>query len=631
MEGSKKVQKPRQSAKPETQHRSHPAPENAGSGGLLQILISYKLNPLKMNYFHIIITLLLPVTAVHANILEVGTGKPYSSVAEAAAEAVAGDTILVFPGTYSGSNFITELHGTEQNYIYILGERNADVIFQGGSLGMQLSKVSYVHIENFRFTGHTGNSLNIDDGGADEATRSRHIRIVNCHFYDMGASGNNDFLKMSGVDHFEVYQCSFLNGAAGGSGIDMVGCHNGLIYGNMFENMGSNSIQAKGGTQYISIFQNFFINGGQRTLNLGGSTGLEFFRPQDATFEAADLDIYANIITGSTAPVAYVGCVRVNVVNNTIIHPGNWVIRILQETVDPQRFEACGNNSFVNNIIYFNNSLSTFVNIGPDTAPATFTFSHNLWYNHITPANSVPSLPVAETSPVIGQDPLFESIADEDFNLKAESPAINAGLLTDFSVDFNGLPVPAGGAMDIGALEFTGFLPVHLTGPEATYKEGVVFIRWKTDSEFNNDFFTVEKSPNGIDWTAIERIKGQGTTTKINQYLSKDLNPSAGHNLYRIKQTDFDGLFTYSKIISVNTGINKKEHVFPNPFESIITLETNGTDPESICLLNSSGSPVPVTIESENGIFSIRPLNSNLPPGVYFLISGSDSFKVLKH
>ena len=84
---------------------------------------------------------------------------------------------------------------------------------------------------------------------------------------------------MSGVDFFEIRNCTFLNGAAGGSGIDMVGCHEGLIKSNRFEKQGSNSIQAKGCSKNIRIENNFFRNGGQRTLNLGGSTNLMLFRP----------------------------------------------------------------------------------------------------------------------------------------------------------------------------------------------------------------------------------------------------------------------------------------------------------------------------------------------------------------
>jgi len=60
-----------------------------------------------------------------------------------------------------------------------------------------------------------------------------------------GDSGNNDLLKLSGLDYFEIRNCEFRNGAEGGSGIDMVSCHHGIIQGNHFENLGSNSIQCK--------------------------------------------------------------------------------------------------------------------------------------------------------------------------------------------------------------------------------------------------------------------------------------------------------------------------------------------------------------------------------------------------
>jgi hypothetical protein len=243
----------------------------------------------------------------------------------------------------------------------------------------------------------------------------------------MGASGNNDFLKISGLDTFEITQCLFADGAAGGSGIDMVGCHMGQIYQNTFLRMGSNSIQAKGGTQHIRIEANFFEDGGQRTLNLGGSTGLAFFRPQNAPFEAADIQVYSNIIKGSGAAVAYVGCVRVDVANNTIYQPQNWVIRILQETVDTTRFLPCGDNTFRNNIVVTGSSLSRHLNIGPNTAPSTFTFSHNLWYNEANPGASQPQLPVPETAAIAGMNPWLSDPGQNQFALLSGSPAIYSG------------------------------------------------------------------------------------------------------------------------------------------------------------------------------------------------------------
>jgi hypothetical protein len=182
---------------------------------------------------------------------------------------------------------------------------------------------------------------------------------------------------------------------------------------------------------------NYFKNGGLRSLNLGGSTGLQFFRPDTAHFEAADLQVYSNVFIGSWAAIAYVGSVNVQVVNNTIYQPENWVIRILQETVDSTRFLECGDNTFRNNIIYLGDGISTETNIGPNTRPQTFTISNNLWYNYENPGWLGPFLPVTDSNNIIGDDPLFINPGLDDFSLNNSSPAINAGYpVSDPSLDF---------------------------------------------------------------------------------------------------------------------------------------------------------------------------------------------------
>ena len=579
----------------------------------------------------IIILLFFSFFLSKAATLEVGPGKPYASAAAASVDALPGDTILLFPGNYSGSNFISDLHGTESDPIYIIGTDVETVIFGGGSLGMQLSQVSYLHIQKLSFTGHTGNGFNIDDGGTF-ATPTHHLIIQNCRFYNMGANGNNDFLKMSGVDYFEVSGCTFLHGAAGGSGIDMVGCHHGEIHNNDFQNLGSNCIQAKGGTQFISIYQNRFENGGQRTLNLGGSTGLEFFRPQNAPFEAADLDVYANIFIGSTAPIAYVGCVRVHVVNNTIITPGNWIMRILQETVDPDRFLPCGDNSFINNLVYFTNAISTHVNIGPDTAPNTFAFSNNLWYNSSSPGNSTPNLPVVETGPIIGENPLFFSFSNQDFSLTVGSPAVNAGTNTAFTEDYEGNIRPQLGAYDIGAYEYSSSLPVALTGfrLEPDGNQGIHII-WETSTEINSNYFDIERSPDGRSWGTIATRQAAGHTQSTVIYQVLDPKPLKGLNFYRLKQVDLDDSHQYSPIRSIylsntNPAVLK---IFPNPFHNYITLE--GYELEYIKIYDIFGREVrsQTTIETNNLQETVI-RTDGLSPGQYILRTGAGTKVIIK-
>ncbi|MBV6439070.1 MAG: T9SS C-terminal target domain-containing protein [Haliscomenobacteraceae bacterium CHB4] len=419
-----------------------------------------------------------------ATTLHVGAGHPYATLSAAVAVVAPGDTIFIHAGSYPGGLYFANLQGTSGQWITISNAPGETVVFEGGGNAIQLTDPAYLRLYGLIFQHQTGNGVNVDDGGS-YASPAHHVVFEDCVFRDMSASGNNDLLKLSGLDYFEVRNCTFQNGAAGGSGIDMVGCHHGLIEDNFFENLGSNSIQCKGGSEWVRIEGNFFRDGGQRTLNLGGSTGLQFFRPDTAHFEAANLQVYANIIVGSWAPVAYVGAVNVEVANNTIYQPENWVVRILQETVDPDRFLECGDNSFINNIVWLGDDLNTEVNIGPNTAPETFVFSNNLWFNASDANWPGPNLPVAETNTILNDDPLFNDPANDDFSIPPGSPAAGAGTPVPL-LDFDYLGQAFATPPSIGAIEANpvsgekepeAMLPVRVFPNPAT---GAVRLEWYT-------------------------------------------------------------------------------------------------------------------------------------------------------
>jgi hypothetical protein len=384
----------------------------------------------------LLLPLLCACIGLPAATLHIGAGQPYPTLTAAAAVAQPGDTLLMHGGTYPGGLFIANLKGTADQWITIKNAPGASVVLEGGGNAIQFTDPEYLRIAGLIFQHQTGNGVNMDDGGT-YSTPAHHVVFEGCTFRDMSATGNNDLLKLSGLDHFEVLDCLFQNGAAGGSGIDMVGCHFGKIAGNRFENMGSNAIQCKGGCENLRIEGHFFKNCGQRTLNIGGSTGLQFFRPDTAHFEAARVKVFSNIIIGSVAPVAFVGAVEVDVAHNTIYRPDKWAIRILQETVDTSRFLPCGDNLFRNNIVVLSNANPVVTNIGPNTAPETFTFSNNLWYHADNPNWSGPDIPVVESNPVLNQNPLLQDPVNEDFSIPMNSPAAGQGLpLDDPQFDF---------------------------------------------------------------------------------------------------------------------------------------------------------------------------------------------------
>lgn len=342
----------------------------------------------------------------------------------------------MLPGTYAGGTSIGNLAGTSNAPIWLGGvPGQARPVISGGATAIQLSRVRFVVLENLEVTSATANGINCDDG-ADYANSNatRYVVFRNLYIHDIGTGGNNDGLKLSGVNNYFVLDCEFARMSAGGSGIDHVGCHGGLIARNKFIDAGSNAIQCKGGSEDIEIRWNSFTNAGARAVNIGGSTGFEFFRPPLATnapnFEAKNIRVIANLFCGSDTPVAFVGAVNSLVANNTFIQPTRWLMRILQETVSSSGypFLPCGQNRFINNLVYFDRSqISTYVNIGANTDAASFEFANNLWYAFNQPNQSQPTLPAPETNGVNALNPLFNNAATGDYTVATNSPAAGKG------------------------------------------------------------------------------------------------------------------------------------------------------------------------------------------------------------
>ena len=363
---------------------------------------------------------------------------PYATIAFAASKAEPGSAIRIHPGTYPGGTFLNDLHGTAEAPIWIGGiEGQARPVLNGASEGLHLVRPRYVIVHDLEVANSSGNGINADDGGeVNNPQAAHHILFRNLFIHHIGGTGNQDGLKLSGINDFIVVDCEIAQAGGGGSGsgIDMVGCHQGLIAKCFLHDLSGNAVQAKGGSEDVEIRWCRMKEAGQRAVNVGGSTGFEFFRPplsrSNPNAEARNIRVLANVIEGGVASIAFVGCVDSIAANNTIITPHNWIIRILQETVSSGgfTFSACGENTFSNNLVYFDRSdLSTYINVGGNTAPNTFAFAHNLWYAYDNPALSTPNLPVPETSGMYGVNPQLAAPESADYHIGGKSPAAGAG------------------------------------------------------------------------------------------------------------------------------------------------------------------------------------------------------------
>ena len=329
-------------------------------------------------------------------------------------EAAPGTKILLAEGSYGGGFLFSNLRGEAGRPIIIASaDPKKPAVFRDAKTGLHLTNPAHVELHDLEFTVLYANGLNIDDGGKPDGRGAHHVVLRGLRLHDIGGGGNEDAIKLSGVTDFRVEDCTVERWGAGGSGIDMVGCHRGLIVGSVFRHTtppAANGVQCKGGSTSITIRGNHFMNSGGRGVNIGGSTGRQFFRPPLAGAgphaEARDIRVEGNHFVGSLAAVAFVGVDGAVVRFNTIEKPGRWALRILQENKSPE-LVACRRGVFADNVIVFEAArwAEGGVNLGAGAASETFSFARNWWYCIDRPQRSEPKLPTRELGGVYGRDP----------------------------------------------------------------------------------------------------------------------------------------------------------------------------------------------------------------------------------
>ena len=135
-------------------------------------------------------------------------------------------------------------------------------------------------------------------------------------------------------------------------------------------------------------------------------------------------------------------------------------------------------------------------------------------------------------------------------------------------------------------------LPVELMAFTGKKIDSGNLLEWITASENNNVGFRIQKSADGQYWENIGWVQGNGTTSEINGYEFLDRVPFYGDNLYRLKQLDIDGTFTYSNVINLvheSEGIEIKVLPNPSPGEINVTVRNPNEHKMKISLHDSSG------------------------------------------
>lgn len=162
-----------------------------------------------------------------------------------------------------------------------------------------------------------------------------------------------------------------------------------------------------------------------------------------------------------------------------------------------------------------------------------------------------------------------------------------------------------------------GTLPIVLTFFDAKAEDNKVKINWSTMSQTNNDFFTIEKSKNKYEWTTVAVVDGAGNCNSPLSYKIIDEHPFTGKSFYRLKQTDFNGAYSYSNIEDVLVS-SKRWVIYPNPASNYIYIDVSDNEQSTFKIFNSTGELQQVTFTSAGNVLKLD--ITHLTGGLYYLI-----------
>jgi hypothetical protein len=191
------------------------------------------------------------------------------------------------------------------------------------------------------------------------------------------------------------------------------------------------------------------------------------------------------------------------------------------------------------------------------------------------------------------------------------------------------------------AMRITSVVPVELTSFTAENVDDEVVLKWGTATETNNRGFEIERASLSTapaqDWTKISFVEGRGTTTERSDYSFRDKVSSSGKYIYRLKQINFDGTFTYSPEVDIEVKGPKEFALFqnyPNPFNPSTTIKF--ALPEKaiveLSVYNSLGEKVAEVFNGamDEGYHEIEFRAEALSSGIYFYRLEADKFVSVK-
>ncbi len=297
---------------------------------------------------------------------------------------------------------------------------------------------------------------------------------------------------------------------------------------------------------------------------------------------------------------------------------------------DNNDYILAGHKTKVNDQIY--------TDIGGMTGTANARWQR-IWYLDVTNTGTAMTTNVSFNMTDGGIGPLVTPVASDYVLLYRAAQTgnwtevVTATNVSGNTVNFNGVTLSNDGYYTIGTKNYIPSpLPIELLDFNAIMNNGKVDISWITASELNNNYFTIEKSKDGIVFDSVLYVKGAGNSNIELSYNEVDYKPYQGISYYRLKQTDYNGQKKYSNTVAVNYYFGEDGiSIFPNPVSQneAINIEFTTLENKEILVLirDVSGKEYfsKVIVSSSKNQLTAIDLENKLAAGVYIVIASSNN------
>lgn len=170
-------------------------------------------------------------------------------------------------------------------------------------------------------------------------------------------------------------------------------------------------------------------------------------------------------------------------------------------------------------------------------------------------------------------------------------------------------------------------LPVRFILFNTSCNGNSVLLNWKTAQEQNTHYYTVERSADGIQWTAVGNVPAAGNATVENDYSYTD-NAAPANSYYRVAEYDLDGKVQRTKILRTDCSNQGVFSVWPNPASDMvyISMSSAASSNALVKIFDGKGALVKqqaVKLLAGNNLFNIDV--KGIAPGLYYMIVSDNS------